>query len=80
MRSLRLVAACGAFVAVLRNHAKIVRAHANRESPKPAARPFPVGSHSLSRCAQRTRAAFARPGAAMSSNLDAAASPWPVLP
>jgi hypothetical protein len=45
-----LVAACGAFVAVLRNHAKIVRAHANRESPKPAARPLSVGSHSLSRC------------------------------
>jgi len=44
-----LVAACGAFVAVLRNHAKIVRAHANRESPKPAARPFPQGSHSLDR-------------------------------
>jgi hypothetical protein len=44
------VGACGAFVALLRNHAKIVRAHANRESPKPAARPFPVGSHSLSRC------------------------------
>ena len=30
--------------------ARIVRAHANRESPKPAARPFPVGSCSLSRC------------------------------
>jgi hypothetical protein len=42
-----LVGACGTFVAVLRNHAKIVRAHANRESPKPPTRPFPVGSHSL---------------------------------
>ena len=30
--------------------ASLVRAHANRESPKPAARPFPVGSCSLSRC------------------------------
>ena len=45
-----LVAACGVFVAILRNHAKIVRAHANRESPKRAARPFPVGSHSFGRC------------------------------
>jgi hypothetical protein len=36
-----LVGACGAFVAVLRNHAEIVRAHANRESPKSAALPFP---------------------------------------
>ena len=33
-----LVGACGVFVAVLRNHAKIVRANANRESPQPAAR------------------------------------------
>jgi hypothetical protein len=41
---------CGAFVALLHNHAKIVRAHANRESPKPAARPLPVGFHSLRRC------------------------------
>jgi hypothetical protein len=49
LRSAVLVGACGAFVAVLRNHAKIVRAHANRESPKPAARPLPQGSHSLSR-------------------------------
>jgi hypothetical protein len=38
------------FPDVLRNHAEIVRAHANRESPKPAARPFPVGAHSLGRC------------------------------
>ena len=37
-----LVGACGgAFVAVLRNHGGIVRAHANRESPKSAALPFP---------------------------------------
>jgi hypothetical protein len=49
LRSAVLVGACGAFVAVLRNHAKIVRAHANRESPKLAARPLPQGSHSLSR-------------------------------
>jgi len=48
--SAALVGACGAFVAGLRNHAEIVRAHANRESPKPAARPFSVGSHSLGRC------------------------------
>jgi hypothetical protein len=47
LRSAVLFGACGAFVALLRNHAKIVRAHANRESPKPAARPFPVRSHSL---------------------------------
>jgi hypothetical protein len=40
----------GSINAAFRNHAKIVRAHANRESPKPAARPFPVGSHSLGRC------------------------------
>ena len=45
-----MVGACGAFVAVLRNHVKIVRAYANRESPKPAARPFPVGSHALCWC------------------------------
>ena len=40
-----LVGACGAFVAVLRNHAEIVRAHANRESPKSAALPFPQCSN-----------------------------------
>jgi hypothetical protein len=45
-----LVGACGAFVAVLRNHAKIVRADADRESPKPPTRSFPVRSHSLGRC------------------------------
>ena len=37
-----LVAASGAFVAVLRNHAEIVRAHADRESPKPPACSFSV--------------------------------------
>ena len=41
MRPLIVVSACGAFVAVLRNHAEIVLAHANRESPKSAALPFP---------------------------------------
>jgi hypothetical protein len=45
-----LVSACGAFVAVLRDHAEIVRAHADRQSPKPPARSFPVRSHSLGRC------------------------------
>jgi hypothetical protein len=44
-----LVGACGAFVAVLRNHAEIVLAHADRESQKSAALPFPQGSHSLGR-------------------------------
>ena len=42
-----LVDACGAFVAVLRNHAEIVRADDDRESPKLPARSFPVRSHSL---------------------------------
>ena len=41
--------ACGAFVAVLRQHAEIVLAHANPESPKSAALPFPQGSHSFGR-------------------------------
>src|SRR5436190_18786722 len=45
-----LVAACGAFVAVLRNHAEIVRADDDRETPKAPARSFPVRSHSLGRC------------------------------
>jgi hypothetical protein len=45
-----LVSACGAFVAVLRNHEEIVRADADREFPKPPARSFPVRSHSLGRC------------------------------
>ena len=31
-----MVGACGAFVAVLRNHAEIILAHANRESPIPS--------------------------------------------
>ena len=44
-----LAGACGAFVAVLRNHAEIVRADSDRESPKPPARSFPVRSHSLGR-------------------------------
>jgi hypothetical protein len=48
LRLLILVGACCAFVAVLRNHAEIVIAHANRESPKSAA--LPQGSHSLGRC------------------------------
>jgi hypothetical protein len=34
--------ACGAFIAVLRNHAEIVLAHANRQSPKSAALPVRV--------------------------------------
>jgi hypothetical protein len=33
LRLLILVGACGPFVAVLRNHAEIVLAHANRQSP-----------------------------------------------
>ena len=45
-----LVSACGALVSALRHHAEIVRAHADRESPKPPARSFPVRSHSLGRC------------------------------
>jgi hypothetical protein len=49
LRLLIVGSACGAFVAVLRNHAEIVLAHANRESPKSAALPLPFsqGSHSL---------------------------------
>ena len=47
MLLLTLVGACGAFVAVLRNSAVIVLAHANRETPKSAALLFPQGSHSL---------------------------------
>jgi len=39
----------GALVAVLRNRAEIVLADVNRQPPKSAARPFPVGSHSLGR-------------------------------
>jgi hypothetical protein len=39
-----------AVVAVLRNHAEIVLAHVDRESPKSAALPFPQGSHSVGRC------------------------------
>jgi hypothetical protein len=51
LRLLIVGSACGAFVAVLRNHAEIVLAHANRESPKSAALPLPFsqGSHSLGR-------------------------------
>jgi hypothetical protein len=41
--------AAAAFVAALRNRAEIVLAHVNRQSPKSAARPFPVGSHSIGR-------------------------------
>jgi hypothetical protein len=44
LRLLILVAARGAFVAVLGNRAEIVLAHVNRESPKSAALPFPRGS------------------------------------
>ena len=40
-----LVDAYGAFVAVLRNRAEIVRARPDGEFPNSAARPFPVGSH-----------------------------------
>jgi hypothetical protein len=40
----------GAFVAAFRNRVEIVLAHVNRQSPKPATRPFSLGSHSLSRC------------------------------
>jgi hypothetical protein len=39
----------GAFVAAFRNRAEIVLAHVNRQSPKSAASPFPVGSHSIGR-------------------------------
>ena len=38
-----------AFVAVLRNHAEIVLAHVNRESPNSAALAFPQASHPLGR-------------------------------
>jgi hypothetical protein len=38
LRLLITVGACGPFVAVLRNHAEIVLAHANRESAKSAVR------------------------------------------
>jgi hypothetical protein len=47
---LRLLVEVGghrAFVAAFRNRAEIVLAHLNRQSPKSAARPFPVGSHSI---------------------------------
>jgi hypothetical protein len=44
LRLLILVGACGAFAAVLRNHAEIVLAPANRQSPKSAALPrFQIG-------------------------------------
>ena len=43
LRLLILVGACGAFVAVLRNHPEIVLAHTDRESPKSAALPFRRG-------------------------------------
>jgi hypothetical protein len=45
-----LIGACGAFVALLRKRAEIVLADVDRQPPKPAARPFPVGSHSLGGC------------------------------
>jgi hypothetical protein len=71
LRLLIVVGACGAFVAVLRNRAEIVLAHANRESPKSAALPlpFPQRSHSLGRCRRvvslrgedSARKLFARP-------------------
>ena len=38
LRLLIVVSACGAFVAVLRNHAEIVLARANRERPRSAVR------------------------------------------
>ena len=44
------VGACSPFVAAFRKRAEIVLADVNRQPPKPAARPFSVGSHSLSRC------------------------------
>ena len=50
LRPLILVGASGALVSVLRNHAEIVRADSDRESPKPPARSFPVRFHSLGRC------------------------------
>jgi hypothetical protein len=49
LRLLIVASACGAFVAVLRNHTEIVLAHANRQSPKSAALPFLVGTHSFGR-------------------------------
>jgi len=49
LRLLIVVGACGPLVPVLRNHAEIVLARANRQSPKSAALPFPQGSHSLGR-------------------------------
>jgi hypothetical protein len=42
-----VVGACSAFVGVLRNHAEIVLAHANRQSPESAALRLPQCSHSL---------------------------------
>ena len=60
MRPLILVGACGAFVAVLRNHAEIVLAHANRETPKSAALLFPQGSHSLAPYGPAGRGSAAR--------------------
>ncbi len=48
-----LVDACGAFVAVLRNRPKILRARADGEFPNSAACPFPVGPHSFGRCSSR---------------------------
>ena len=39
------VGACGAFVAAFRERAKIVFADVDRQSAKPSACPFPVGSH-----------------------------------
>jgi hypothetical protein len=45
-----LVGACGVFVALLRKRAEIVFADVDRQPPKPAARTFSVGSHSLGWC------------------------------
>ena len=45
-----VVGAGGTLVAAFRKRAEIVLADVNRQPPKSAARPFPVGSHSLSRC------------------------------
>jgi hypothetical protein len=44
-----VVGACGAFISALRKRAEIVFADVDRQPPKSAARPFPVGSHSFGR-------------------------------
>jgi hypothetical protein len=53
LRLLIVVGGHGAFVTAFRKGAEIVHADLNRQPPNSAPLPFPVGSHSLSRCCHR---------------------------